>query len=216
MIKIILVDDHELFRFGLKSAIEKRDDNIVIVGEAGSGEEFFRLIENTHVDIVLLDIILPDMSGVEIARRLKRERPEIRILAISSENTAEVVKQLIEIGIEGFISKRMGSSGELAEAIHNIMNGFEYFGKDISSIIYQIFVSQKNTTKIPAEFTDREREILLLSREGLQGKEIADRLGITPNTVRNHKANIFQKLGINNTVEMVQYALKKGIIKLDS
>lgn len=216
MIKIILVDDHELFRFGLRSAIEKREHRIVIVGEAGSGAEFFRLIEDMHVDIVLLDVILPDMSGVEIARRLRRERPEIRILAISAENTAEVVKQLIEIGIEGFISKRMGSSGELADAIHAIMNGFEYFGKDIASIIYQIFVTQKNTTKIPDEFTDREREILLLSKEGLQGKEIAERLGITPNTVRNHKANIFQKLGINNTVEMVQYALKKGIIKLDS
>jgi DNA-binding NarL/FixJ family response regulator len=212
MIKAILVDDHELFRLGVTSAIQSRHPDIEIVGEADCGEEFFRLIQTVEADIVLLDVILPDMSGIEVARRLRRERPEIRILAISSENTADVVKALIDIGIEGFISKRMGAANELATAIRNIMSGLEYFGRDISAIIYKVFVARKNTTEIPADFTEREREILTLCREGLQGKEIADRLCISPSTVANHKNNIFRKLGINNNMEMVQYAMKNGII----
>jgi DNA-binding NarL/FixJ family response regulator len=216
MIKVILVDDHEIFREGMKSIIQKPHTDIVIAGEAGSGEDLFHLLTDSTADIVLLDIVLPDMSGIDVARRLKKEYPNMRILMISSENNIEIVKKLTDIGVEGFISKRMGSSQELVNAIHSIINGCEYFGKDIASIIYKIFVAQKNTTEITAEFTEREREVLLLCRDGLQGKEIADKLGISLRTVDNHKSNIFRKLGINNTMDMVQYALKKGIIKVES
>ncbi|MCL2290603.1 MAG: response regulator transcription factor [Bacteroidetes bacterium] len=214
MIKAILVDDHELFRLGVKTAIAKNYTDIKIVGEAETGAGFFNLLKTVQADIVLLDIILPDTTGIEIARRLKTEYPELKILAISAENTAEVVNQMLNIGIDGFITKRMGGVTELVEAIRSIMAGFEFFGKDISEIIHRIYLTKKNTVEVTNEFTKQEQRIIELCHEGLLAKEIARQLEISPRTVETHKANIFLKLGINNTAEMVRYALKNGIIRV--
>jgi len=216
MINAILVDDHELFRLGLKTAIAHNHPDICIVGEAETGEELFSILETTKADILLLDINLPEISGIEIARRLKKEKPEIKILVISSENTIIVTQALLQIGINGFISKRMGSVDVLANAIRSVMSGFDYFGKDISDIIYRIYVSKKNTTEVTVEFTEQEKNIIELCREGLPSKLIADRLSISSRTVENHKNNIFRKLGINSTIEMIQYAMKNGIIKVEN
>ncbi|MDL2281668.1 response regulator transcription factor [Parabacteroides sp. OttesenSCG-928-G06] len=215
MIHVILVDDHALFRLGVKSAIINGHADICIAGEADCATSLFRLLETTTPDIILLDILLPDMSGVEIARRMRKEYPAIKILAISAENSSEVVQEMLDIGIEGFISKRQGGADEIAQAIRTIMNGYEYFGNDISAIIYKIYVIKKQTAEVGPEFTDREKEIIGLCRDGLLSKQIADRLYISPRTVDNHKNNIFRKLGINNTMEMVQYALKNGIIRIE-
>jgi DNA-binding NarL/FixJ family response regulator len=215
MINIILVDDHALFRLGIKGALMGLRNEICIVGEANCGKAFFSLLETTQADMVLLDIMLPDMTGIEIARRLRKEHPEIKILALSAENTSDVVKALLDIGIEGFISKRQGAGNDLREAIFAIASGLEYFGKDIAPLIYDIFVSKKKSIEFAVVFTDREKEIISLCREGLLSKEIAERLYISSRTVDSHKTNIFKKLGINNTVEMVQYALKHGIINLE-
>jgi DNA-binding NarL/FixJ family response regulator len=215
MINIILVDDHALFRLGVKGALMSLRDEICIVGEADCGKAFFSLLETTQADMVLLDIVLPDLTGIEIARRLRKEHPEIKILALSAENTHDVVRELLDIGIEGFISKRQGAEDDLPEAIFSIASGLEYFGKDIASLIYDIFVSKKKSTEFAVLFTDREKEIIALCRDGLLSKEIAERLNISPRTVDSHKNNIFKKLDINNTVEMVQYALKHGIINLE-
>lgn len=215
MINTILVDDHALFRLGIKSAIANTYTDIHIAGEADCGTALFRLLETTTPDIILLDILLPDMNGTAIARRLRKEYPGIRILAISAENTKEVVQEMLDIGIEGFISKRQGGPDEIAQAIRTIMNGYDYFGNDISAIIYKIYVAKKQTAEVTPEFTDREKEIIELCRDGLLSKQIADRLCISSRTVDNHKNNIFRKLDINNTMEMVQYALKNGIIRMD-
>jgi len=216
MIKVIVVDDHPLFRMGIKATFKEEYPDIVITGEADCGEKLFQLLGYSVPDIILLDINLPDMNGVEIAYRLKKEYPELKILAVSAENTSETVKAMIDAGIHGFISKRKGDTTELAEAIRSVMLGLEYFGRDISAIIYDIFIAKKKTNVVPNEFTDREREIILASKEGLLTKEIAAKLGISINTVNTHKKNIFQKLGINNTMEMVQYALKNGIIRIEN
>ncbi|MCL2312116.1 MAG: response regulator transcription factor [Firmicutes bacterium] len=214
MINVIVVDDHPLFRQGIKFTFNNMDSGIIVIGEAECGEELFKLLVSSVPDLVLLDINLPDISGVEIARRLRKDYPEIKILAISAENTAETIKAMLDVGINGFISKRKSGTEELAEAIHSVMNGLEYFGRDISAIIFDIFVAKKKTTIATNEFTDREKEIIIACKEGLLCKEIASRLGISINTVNTHKKNIFQKLGINNTMEMVQYALKNGIIRM--
>ena len=215
MIQVIIVDDHPLFRIGLKATFKDCHPDIIVAGEADCGEALFRLLTTTAADLVLLDINLPDISGVEIARRLRRDYPAIKILAVSAENTAATVEAMLEVGIEGFISKRQGDVDELAEAIRTVMSGLEYFGRDISAIIYDVFVSKKKTTAVTHEFTEREKEIILACRDGLLCKEIAVRLGISTHTVNAHKNNIFTKLGINNTMEMVQYALKKGIIRVE-
>jgi DNA-binding NarL/FixJ family response regulator len=216
MINIILVDDHELFRLGVKTAIASRHPDICIVGEADTGSRFFNLLETAVADIVLLDIGLPDMNGIDIARRLKTIRPEMKILAISAENSGDVVQAMVEIGIEGFISKRHGGIDTLVKAIRSVAEGFDYFGKDISDIIYRIFVAKSKNAATPAEFTEQELRIIELCREGLPGKLIADQLNISTRTVENHKNNIFRKLGIHSTYEMVEYAKKKGIIRIEN
>jgi len=216
MITAILVDDHELFRLGVRMAMTSRHPDIYIAGEAETGEGFFRLLETTTADIVLLDVMLPDMTGIDIATRLKKEKPDLKILVISSESTANVTQALLNIGVDGFISKRMGGVDILADAIRSIMSGFEYFGQDISDIIYRIYVAKKETTEVTAEFTEQEKKIIELCRDGLPSKLIADRMGISTRTVENHKTNIFHKLGINSTVEMIQFAMKKGIIRMEN
>ena len=123
---------------------------------------------------------------------------------------------MLEASIHGFVSKQRSNADELAEAIRAVASGWEYFGRDIAAIILDVYVSKKKTTVVTNEFTEREREIILLCRDGLMCKEIAARLGIKERTVNTHKENIFQKLGINNTMEMVQYALKKGIIRIEN
>ena len=215
MVNAILVDDHALFRLGVKMALTSGHADINIIGEADCGRELFRLLETVTPDIILLDIILPDTTGIEIAKKLRKEKPGIKILAISAENTSDVVKKMLDIGIEGFISKRKGSADEIAKAIRTIMNGHQYYGDDISVIIYKVYVSKKKTAEVTSEFTEREKEIIEFCRAGLLSKEIARKLDISSRTVDNHKSNIFKKLGINNTIEMVQYAIKNGIIRVE-
>ena len=214
MIKAILVDDHALFRLGVKTAIKENYPDIDIVGEAATGADFFGLLKTVQADIVLLDIMLPDTTGIEIARILKEKYPKLKILAISAENTADVVQQMLNIGIDGFITKRTGDIDSLVEAIRSIMLGFEFFGKDISDVIRRIYLSKKRTVTVSKEFTPQEKRIIELCYEGLLAKEIAAQLEISPRTVEAHKTNIFAKLGINNTAEMIKYALKNGIIRV--
>jgi DNA-binding NarL/FixJ family response regulator len=216
MIRAILVDDHELFRTGVRLSITNLHPDICIVGEAETGKELFLLLETTEADIVMLDIMLPDMSGIEIARRLKKEKPDLKILVVSSENTVTVTQALLDLNIDGFISKRMGNVDMLAEAIYSIMNGLEYFGRDISDIIYRIYVSKKKTTEVTTEFTEQEKKIIELCRDGLPSKQIACHLSISSRTVENHKNKIFHKLGIKSTAEMICYALKNGIINMEN
>jgi len=216
IIQVIIVDDHRLFRMGAKAAIECGHTDICVSGDVPDGETLFDMPELATADLVLLDINLPGIGGVEITRRLRSEYPDVKILAISSENTAETIQAMLEAGIHGFISKQNGDFDELAQAIRTVTDGLDYFGRDIAAIIFDVFVTKKKTTVVTNEFTEREREIINLCRDGLICKEIAARLGICASTVHTHKKNIFQKLGINNTMEMVNYALKKGIIRIEN
>ena len=215
MTKLIIVDDQDFFTMGVRTAIESRHPDLCVVGEASSGAQLFALLETVAADILLLDICLPDMSGIDIARTIKTERPGLKILVISSENATSVVKEMLDIGVDGFISKRSGGVDVYAHAIRSIMQGIKYYGKDISEIIYNMYVSIKKTTEVTAEFTKQEKRIIELCRENMSGKQIADHLSISIRTVNNHKNNIFNKLGINSTAEMVQYALKMGIIRVE-
>jgi two-component system response regulator NreC len=137
----------------------------------------------------------------------------VKILVISSENSEDALRQLVEIGINGFISKQQSGDAELAEAIRNLSCGLEYFGSDLSVLLYRVYVSVRNGADAKREFTSRELEIIDLCAKGLRSKEIADRLFISPRTVHTHKDHIFQKLGANSMKEVVRYALEHGIIR---
>ena len=215
-INIIIVDDHDFFRLGIRTALELNHPDITVVAEAKSGAEFFALLKTISPDIVLLDIILPDINGIEIARRLKTEQPKIKILVITSETTTFNVEEMVNIGVEGFISKFDSNPDILAQAIHSIAQEIEYFGKDISHIISQIYLSKKKTPQITSDFSEQEKRIIECCHEGLTGKQIADQLCIAYKTMEWHKTNIFRKLDIHSTVELVNYAVKHGIIKNES
>ncbi|MCL2073370.1 MAG: response regulator transcription factor [Marinilabiliaceae bacterium] len=212
-IKVVIVDDHKLFRMTLRNSLYHHKE-ITILGEAESGAELFELLNQVSCDILLLDLILPDMGIFEIYKRLRKEFPAMKILVISADNTFETLCGLLELGINGFISKQAGGVDEVFHAISSIAAGYEYFGSDISKMIYNIFVSKTDDkeAQIP-EFTPREKEILTLCSQGFLAKEIAEKLFISVNTVNNHKNNMFKKLGINSTMEMVHYALKHKIIR---
>jgi len=216
IINVLIVDDHELFRMGIRAAIESRYPDIAVVGEAKTGAEFYALLKITAVDVVLLDIALPDTSGVDIARCLKTEYPAVKILAISAESSASIIDEMLHIGIDGFISKFNSNPDTLADAIRSVAQGVEYFGSDISHIIRQIYIAKKRTIEIGFEFSEQERHIIKCSHEGLPVKLIAERLCLSPKTINWHKSNIFRKLGINNSLEMVRYAIKNGIINVES
>jgi DNA-binding NarL/FixJ family response regulator len=142
------------------------------------------------------------MSGIDIARRLKTERPDVKILTISADKTAEAIRAMHEIGVDGFIGKRRGGLDMFAEAIRAVMQGEKYYGADISEILYSVYVATKKTTEVTPEFTPQEGRIIQLCRKGTPAKLIAIELGISINTVHVHKNNIFKKLGVNNTTEL--------------
>jgi DNA-binding NarL/FixJ family response regulator len=214
MTKVIVVDDHELMRLGVVTAIKTRHAaRLCVVGEAGNGEELFAILDEVTPDIILLDIELPGMGGIDIARRLKSERPEIKILAFSHVTDTDVLQSMLETGIEGFIGKSDGKLSNIGEAIQHVMQGVAYFGKDVAQILYPIYVAKKQTTEVTSEFTPQEKRIIELCRDGLLGKEIADQLEISLRTVDKHKSNIYRKLGINTMTEMLRCAIKNGIIQ---
>ena len=216
-IRVIVVDDQSYVRNGIKITIESRHSDLCVVGTAASGEALFELLKTVKTDIVMLDIIMPGgMDGVEAARRLKAGYPELKILAFSSESSEQKIKAMLEAGIDGFIGKLTAAEDEFADAIRSIMQGGNYFGRDIAQIMYNVYVSKKRTAEVTGEFTEQERRVIELCREGLPGKLIADRLCISLSTVNNHKNNIFRKLGINSTAELVKYAMERGIIRIEN
>ena len=214
MVKIIIVDDDKFFRTSVRNYFSNINSNFTITGEADCGESLFKLPELKKADIILLDIILPDIKGNEIAHRLRKEYPELKILVTSTENSEETVRAMFDAGINGFICKKNGTTEEIETAINSIMENGEYFGQDIASILYKLYVCKKNSAIVTEEFSESEREIIQLCKKGLKAKEIASQLDISVRKVVAYKEQIFKKLGINNTMEMVQYAMDNGIIRV--
>jgi DNA-binding NarL/FixJ family response regulator len=211
IIKIIIVDDHPLFRLGLKALFNRSDSDILVVGEAESGERLYEIIPDCHADVILLDIILPGDSGVDIARKLRATYPELKLLMLSAECNQHNIERLMSIGIDGFISKNVPEH-ELRTAIEYVADGGEYYGRDIARIIHCIYASRGNKADSP--FTSREKDIIDLCCKGDSAKDIAMKLNISLKTVSAHKYNIFQKLGIHSAAELVNFCIKNGLVKL--
>jgi len=217
MIKIVIVEDHKLMRDNLKFLFSIIDD-FCVTGDYAKGEDFIAALPSLSVDVVLLDFILKDspmpMQGDDVARYLRRERPDIKVVMVSGENNLETLQKMLDAGIDGFVSKEAGCSDSIAEAIRSVMNGSKYYTQDMSSILAKIADNKQKKKEISGEFTEQEHRILELCGEGLQGKEIADRLNISVNTVYNHKRSIYKKAGLNNNTEAVVYAVNNNLIRL--
>lgn len=204
----MLVDDHPLMLFGIAAMLEGK--GVEIVGTAGNGIDALKKAEELKPDVMMLDIMMPGMDGIELARRMRAEMPDVALLVLSSDSSMASLETLLNIGIDGFLSKTSDAS-VMIDAIKSVAAGYEFYGTDIARLIERISLAKKASNSM---FTPREIDVIRLSCMGLQYKEIAGRLGIKYLTVVTIKNNIFRKLGINNTVELVIYAIKNGLISL--
>ncbi|HOE05206.1 MAG: response regulator transcription factor [Bacteroidales bacterium] len=213
-ISIFLLDDHKLFRDGIRAVLSD-EPNISITGEAGSSVELFRLLENTHPDILIADIELPGMSGIEIAANLHQTRPEIKVLVISMHQNEEYVMNACRAGAMGFLPKETGKE-ELVTAINRIAGGDTYYNADITGkIIRKISDHTRNTEVNPlTELSKREIEILKFFAEGYSNLEIAEKLFISIRTVESHKNHIMQKLMVKSQVDLVKIAIRYKLVNL--
>lgn len=214
-INIILADDHRIFRDGLKSLLTEHED-LRIIGEASDGLELLALLIKLKPDLVIMDITMPSLSGIEVAARITDQYPDIRILMLSMHTHEEYVVNAIKAGARGYLSKDT-SGEELLDAIRTICQGGEYFGKLVSETFIRNYIRRYRIEEEWIEskmLTNRELELLKLIAVGQSNKQIADRLCISTKTVDCHKSNILQKLKLKNTAELVLFAVKNKIIEI--
>lgn len=219
---IIIVDDHSLYRLGLSSVIEQKMPEVSIIAEYDCGEDLVKHLKNKtkkNPDLVMLDILMPKMNGVELAKIVREKYPKIKILMVSSEVSANIVNELLDMGVEGYLSK-IASKKDLISALHSILNGDKFYGQEVAKIMYNVYVLKQSKSKINqsdedkknVELTNHEKKIIELLCEGFSAKKIAEKLFVSPRTIDNHKAKIMQKLNFHNTVELVKYAIREGIV----
>jgi len=215
---ILIVDDHPLVREGLKVIIG-RSSKFEVVGEAGEAREGFRMAEKLKPDLVLLDISLPDESGIELTRRIKSALPEARILIVSMHSKIDYVTEAFKAGATGYLVKESAAE-RLLTALESVATGEHYLDSPVShSLIQQLIKSPEKNMKVAdgayGSLTPREQEILSVLAEALSVREIADKLFISPKTVENHRTNIMKKLGLHSSIELARYAARIGLIDID-
>jgi len=215
-IKVILIDDHQMFRDGVKAVLSD-EENIEIIGEVGSGQALFELLKSTTPDLIITDISLPDISGIDIAKNISENYHDIKILILSMHTSEEFITKALKAGANGYLPKDT-SMNELLEAIHIIHKGENYFNKNISDTILRSIIKNSKSdidNSNNKSLTKREKEIISLVVDGLTNKEIADKLFISIRTVDSHKNNIMQKLNLKSSVDLVKYAIKNKLAELD-
>jgi DNA-binding NarL/FixJ family response regulator len=214
-IKIILVDDHQMFRDGLKAILSDQPD-IELIADLGSGQELIELLNSAVPDLILTDISMPEISGIELTEYVQKHFPQIKILILSMHSDEEYIIKALRAGANGYLPKET-SITELLKAIQTIYKGENYFNKSISDTILNSISNKAEVKTDPSEeekLTKREIEIIQLVVEGLSNKEIANKLFISIRTVDSHKNHIMQKLHLKSSVEMVKYALKHKLASI--
>ena len=214
-IKVLVVDDHTLVRDGIRALLALVAD-IEVVGEAANGKEALGKIKQLAPDVVLMDLAMPVMGGLDATRRIRREFPGTRVLALTQYDDSEYVIPLIEAGARGFVTK-MAAFSELASAIQVVYSGGSYLSPSAAAVLVEEY-QQKTTVeegKGPYEqLTDREREVLKLVVEGHTAREIADMLVVSPKTVEWYKTSLMNKLNIHNRTDLIKFAIRKALITL--
>ena len=217
--RVLIVDDHSLFRDGLR-AIIRRDSRFSVVAEAGTADDGLKAAMESHPDIALIDISLPGRSGIDLARELRRKAPETRIIIVSMFARPELVKEAVEAGAAGYVSKG-ASSSTLLHSIQVVADGQFYMDGSVSKEILSLLGddARKNavaTNREYAQLSSREQEVLRFIAEGVGPRDIGERLFISVKTVENHRANILHKLKLKTTIDLVKYAARIGLIDVDT
>jgi two-component system response regulator NreC len=212
-IKVLIVDDHALFREGIRSLLKSYDD-INIIGEATQGMEAIEKAHQMSPHVVLMDVAMPIMGGLEATRRIQKETPLVKVLVLTQYEDAEYVLSLIKAGAKGYIAKTATAS-ELVTAIRTVYRGESYLYPNAATTLIEEYLSQAGEKKSEYErLSDREREILQLVAEGRTNQEIGDKLFISVKTVLRHRTSVMEKLGFHNRTELIKYAISKGLIEV--
>jgi DNA-binding NarL/FixJ family response regulator len=216
-IKVLLVDDHKLIRSGLMSMLNVKE--IEVIGSVPSGEEAINLVRDTRPDIILMDIMMGGMTGIEATRWIKDFDPTIRIIILSMEISRDYVSASIKSGVDGYLPKDVDKEMVIA-AISKVHNGERFFDDAIMKLVFEDFYSHEKlkspVKRLPDDLTKREYEVLGLVATGKTNKELGELLFISVKTVETHKTHIMEKLGLKNSMELVKYAIKNKIISIDS
>lgn len=207
MIKVFIVDDHPLVIEGIKGLLQG-EENYSVMGSANYALEALEAFRQNLPDVVLLDINLPDLNGIELCERIKKEFPAIKVLGISTFKERSYITRLMEKGASGYVLKNVDKE-ELIEAIRQVAAGRMYFSIEAATAI----TTQRSSSQVPI-LTSREKEILMLISEGLTNKEIADQLYISPLTVDSHRKNLLAKFTVKNTAALVKLGIEHGLIAL--
>lgn len=213
-IRVLIVDDHAILRDGIRSLLE-RHPNIVVVGEAGNGYEGLRLAESLHPDVVLMDVAMPVMDGLEATRKIKAVCPETRVLILTQHDSREYITPLLQAGASGYVLKRSGGR-EVVAAVRQVHEQGAFLQPEIMRQVLQDYrQGPQESAAESIHLTEREREVLRLVVDGKANKEIARALNISHKTVSVHRTNIMSKLGVQNSAELVRYVMEHNLVKPD-
>jgi DNA-binding NarL/FixJ family response regulator len=203
---VVLADDHAMFREGIKRIIERIAD-VIIAGEVNDGLELLELLKTSCPNLVILDISMPNLRGLEAIREIKKSYPQVKIIVLTMHKKKEFILQALRGGADGYLLKE-DAGGELIRAVQTIRNGEKYLSPLLSDVLAILALEEEKTEVL----TMREREVLKLLAEGKKTAEIAEALYISPYTVRRHRSNILEKLKIKSLADLVKYAISQNII----
>lgn len=213
-IRILLADDHAIMRDGLRALLDRQAD-LEVVAEAADGRECIRLADEYAPDVVMMDVAMPNMNGIEAARRVLSAHPSIGIVMLSMHRDESYVLQSLRAGAKGYLLKDSPQE-DVLEAIRAVARGRSFLSRKVSRILQEDYYQQLQSKGLDDSWellTDREREILQLLAEGRANKEVANLLNISPTTVETHRGHILRKLSLHGTADLILYAVRKGIIR---
>jgi two-component system response regulator NreC len=216
-IKVLIADDHAILREGLKTLLDL-SENVEVVGSVSNGKEAVEMAAQASPDIVLMDIAMPVMDGIEATRRISKANPKVRIIVLSQHDNREYVLSSIKAGASGYLLKK-AVSAEIISAIEAVHGNGCFFYPTIAKVVIEDYLQQVKNTRGEDEYerlSEREREVLRLIAEGYSSNDIAQALVISVKTVLGHRTNIMEKLNIHNRTELIKYAIRKGIIRADT
>ncbi|MFP3869662.1 MAG: response regulator [Syntrophobacteria bacterium] len=211
--RIIIAEDHTILREGLRALLSSKP-NLEVVGEAEDGLEAIRTTVQLLPDLVIMDLSLPKMNGMEAAKEIKRSHPQIKVLALTVHKAEEYIFAGLQAGIDGYILKD-ATSGELLTAIKSVLAGKRYICPGVSEKVIEGYIEGRKTVKTRSSWdtlTQREREILKLIAEGYKNKEIAEHLCISVKTIEKHRSNLMRKLDLHSASALTGYAMEKGLV----
>ena len=215
--RIIIAEDHRILREGLRALISS-NPNFDIVGEAEDGRDAIRCVENLMPDLILLDLSMPRMNGMEAIKEIKKQCPETKILVLTVHRTEEYILATLRAGANGYVLKD-ATHAELLMAMKSVLMGKRYLSPGVSEKVIEGYLEGRKTLRSSTPWdtlTQREREVLKLIAEGYKNKEIADYLYISVKTVEKHRANLMKKLDLHSTSSLTAFAMEKGLVNRDS